>query len=260
MYISSSLSPRQCLDRYAFRASKAFTSESHPNIASATMHTTTCTSLTTYSATSPDRRSSTELRSSSVPHRPPTRRHRCHRGSGLAQPRLGHARFGPRGSQIRPSPLLPPPLAASATGLLPQDVRKPPNLDLHGQIWLSPVQPLPPVRDGSLSALGGEEGQATGRLRSEEKEEGKKEREGRREGGKRREGGGGAGHHRRRRRCWWPRGRRPCTREVGEAGFTSRVAERGDTGVRCGRVEEIQNSRNLIQYCSFVTFSFYNFG
>lgn len=191
MYISSSLSPRQCLDRYAFRASKAFTSESHPNIASATMHTTTCTSLTTYSATSPDRRSSTELRSSSVPHRPPTRRHRCHRGSGLAQPRLGHARFGPRGSQIRPSPLLPPPLAASATGLLPQDVRKPPNLDLHGQIWLSPVQPLPPVRDGSLSALGGEEGQATGRLRSEEKEEGKKEREGRREGGKRREGGGG---------------------------------------------------------------------
>lgn len=190
MYISSSLSPRQCLDRYAFRASKAFTSESHPNIASATMHTTTCTSLTTYSATSPDRRSSTELRSSSVPHRPPTRRHRCHRGSGLAQPRLGHARFGPRGSQIRPSPLLPPPLAASATGLLPQDVRKPPNLDLHGQIWLSPVQPLPPVRDGSLSALGGEEGQATGRLRSEEKEEGKKEREGRREGGKRREGGG----------------------------------------------------------------------
>lgn len=92
------------------------------------MHTTTCTSLTTYSATSPDQRSSTELRSSSVPHRPPTRRHRCHRGSGLAQPRLGHARFGPRGGQIRPSPLLPPPSAASATASCPK---------MHGsrQIW-----------------------------------------------------------------------------------------------------------------------------
>lgn len=223
------------------------------------MHTTTCTSLTTYSATSPDQRSSTELRSSSVPHRPPTRRHRCHRGSGLAQPRLGHARFGPRGGQIRPSPLLPPPSAASATASCPK---------MHGsrQIWTYMARfGCPPCSLCHRSGMGACQHWVGRRAKPPVASHLKKRRKGKkREKEEGREGkggrGGGAGHHRRRRRCWWPRGWRPCTGEVGEAGFTSRVAERGDTGVRCGRVEEIQNGRNLIQYCSFVTFSFYNFG